>query len=85
LPQEIVSEIFVAFLPAYPDFLPIFGLRSPLLLCRICRQWQAIAIATPELWRAIRISVSHESGKAAAQLELLKTWLSRSGSCPLSI
>ncbi|KAJ7886637.1 hypothetical protein B0H14DRAFT_2182711, partial [Mycena olivaceomarginata] len=60
---------------------------SPLLLCGICRQWRAIAIATPELWRAIQISVSdeHTSYEAAAQLELLKTWLSRSGGCPLSM
>ncbi|KAJ7320705.1 hypothetical protein DFH08DRAFT_818965 [Mycena albidolilacea] len=85
LPPEIVSEIFVAFLPTYPDCPPTFGLHSPLLLCQICRHWRAIAIATPELWRAIQISVSRESGKAVAQLELLKTWLSRSGSCPLSI
>ncbi|KAJ7804863.1 hypothetical protein B0H14DRAFT_2260294, partial [Mycena olivaceomarginata] len=85
LPPEIVMEIFVAFLPAYPDCPPTFGLHSPLLLCQICRHWRAIAIATPELWRAIQISVSRESGKAAAQLELLKTWLLRSGSCPLSI
>ncbi|KAJ7804869.1 hypothetical protein B0H14DRAFT_2383435 [Mycena olivaceomarginata] len=85
LPPEIVSEIFVAFLPAYPDCPPIFGLRSPLLLCRICRQWQAIAIATPELWTAIQIKVSRDSRKARVQLEILKTWLSRSGCFPLSI
>ncbi|KAJ7901100.1 hypothetical protein B0H14DRAFT_1363862 [Mycena olivaceomarginata] len=87
LPAEIVSEIFVAFLPAYPDYPPSLGLYSPFLLCRICRQWRAIAIATPELWRAIKISVSDDYNldEAAAQLELLKTWLSRSGSCPLSM
>ncbi|KAJ7901094.1 hypothetical protein B0H14DRAFT_2330592 [Mycena olivaceomarginata] len=85
LPPEIVIEIFVAFLPAYPDCPLTFGLHSPLLLCQICRHWRAIAIVTPELWRAIQIRMSPESGKAAAQLELLKTWLSRSGSCPLSM
>jgi hypothetical protein len=87
LPPEIVSEIFVAFLPAYPGCPPIFGLRSPLLLCRICRRWRAIAIATPGLWGAIRIGcgVSRESGEAAAQLELPGIWLSRSGGCPLSM
>ncbi|KAJ7804862.1 hypothetical protein B0H14DRAFT_2611956 [Mycena olivaceomarginata] len=82
LPTEIVSEIFVAFSPPYPDYPPSLGLYSPLLLCRICWRWRAIAIATPELWRAIKINVSDE---AAAQLKLLKTWLSRSGSRPLSM
>ncbi|KAJ7901110.1 hypothetical protein B0H14DRAFT_1363984 [Mycena olivaceomarginata] len=87
LAPEIVSEIFLNFIPVYPDCPPTFGLYSPLLLCGICRQWRAIAIATPELWRAIQISVSdeHTSYEAAAQLELLKTWLSRSGGCPLSM
>jgi hypothetical protein len=65
-----------------PDYPLILGLYSPLLLCRICRQWRAIAIATPELWRAIKISVSDE---APAQLKLFKTWLSRSVSRPLSM
>jgi hypothetical protein len=87
LPPEIVSEIFLNFLPAYPECPPNFGIYSPLLLCRICRQWRAIAISTLELWRAIQIEVSKNDSdeKLAALLELLQTWLSRSGDYSLSL
>ncbi|KAF7364124.1 F-box domain-containing protein [Mycena sanguinolenta] len=82
LPPEIISEIFLHFLPAYPERPEHPGLSSPLLLCAICREWRAIAIGTPQLWRAVRMSASDDS--RAEQLELLSAWLSYSGSCPLS-
>ncbi|KAJ7890259.1 hypothetical protein B0H13DRAFT_1719999 [Mycena leptocephala] len=87
LPPEIVSEIFVNFLPSYPDCPPHFGLFSPLLLCRICQQWRKIAISTPALWRAIPIDIipQDDSKTLSKKLELLETWLKRSGSCPLSL
>jgi hypothetical protein len=44
-----------------------------------------MAIAIPGLWRAIQISVSYQPERAAAQFELLKTWLFRPDSLPLSL
>ncbi|KAJ7871612.1 hypothetical protein B0H13DRAFT_2554411 [Mycena leptocephala] len=35
LPNEIVSNIFVHFLPAYPEYPPLAGLLSPTLLTHI--------------------------------------------------
>ncbi|KAJ7042877.1 hypothetical protein C8F04DRAFT_1075092 [Mycena alexandri] len=89
LPSEILVEIFVHFLPAYPEFPPLSGLLSPLLLCRICQEWRAIALSTPSLWSAIRIT-SPRDGDAlesheVSKLEILKTWLTRSRNCPLSL
>ncbi|KAJ7479742.1 hypothetical protein FB451DRAFT_164345 [Mycena latifolia] len=81
LPPEIVSEIFEHFLPSCPDFAPAYGILSPLVLCRICRQWRQIALSTPTLWRSILITDS----KSEDQLDLLKMWLARSGDCPLAI
>ncbi|KAJ7704542.1 hypothetical protein B0H17DRAFT_1224669 [Mycena rosella] len=46
LPNEIVSEIFVNFLPVYPQRSPLSGPRSPALLAQICRKWRAIALET---------------------------------------
>ncbi|KAJ7507099.1 hypothetical protein B0H11DRAFT_1849617 [Mycena galericulata] len=84
LPNEIVSEIFVHFLPPYPKRPLIIGLRSPILLGQICRKWREIALSTPALWR--RVAVSLRSLKRRDQkLILLKTFLARSGSCPLSV
>jgi hypothetical protein len=87
LPPEILTEVFINFLPSYPDYPPLHGIFSPLLLCQICRQWRAVALSTPLLWRAIQVELTRGTSdkQLAAQLELLKTWLQRSGNCPLSL
>ncbi|KAJ7932065.1 hypothetical protein B0H13DRAFT_809491, partial [Mycena leptocephala] len=50
LPNEIVSEIFMRFLPTYPRFPPFTGILSPTILTQICRKWREIALGTPALW-----------------------------------
>ncbi|KAJ7719430.1 hypothetical protein DFH07DRAFT_859319 [Mycena maculata] len=82
LPSEIVSEIFVHFLPVYPLCPPQEGLLSPTLLTHICQKWREIALGTPALWRAISL---RDDIALEQQIHLLETWLSRSGCCPLSI
>ncbi|KAJ7246231.1 hypothetical protein C8J57DRAFT_1140777, partial [Mycena rebaudengoi] len=59
LPVEIMSEIFVHFLPIYPLRPPLAGLFSPALLGQICRNWREIALEIPCLWRAIEIYLHH--------------------------
>jgi hypothetical protein len=76
LPNEIVCEIFVYFLPPYPICPPPTGPLSPILLTHICRGWREIALASPELWRAIQISGDDD---------LVSTFFSRSVLRPLSI
>ncbi|KAJ7042908.1 hypothetical protein C8F04DRAFT_1075208 [Mycena alexandri] len=85
LPPELLAEIFINFLPAYPNFPPYFGFLSPLMLCRICRQWRAIALSTPALWTAMRFAITSFDSRQSQKLELLKTWLGRSGDCPLRL
>ncbi|KAJ7214690.1 hypothetical protein C8J57DRAFT_1600751 [Mycena rebaudengoi] len=84
LPTEITSEIFVNFLPPYPECPPATGLSSPELLGQICRTWREIAFGTPRLWRAIEL---HHDGDVSSTtaLDLFGTWMSRSKNCPLSI
>jgi len=84
LPNEIVSEIFIQFLPLYPKRPQPIGLLSPYLLCRICRQWRDIALATPKLWRAISLSLG-KVGRLPQKLHYLNTSLALSGSCLVSI
>ncbi|KAJ7650849.1 hypothetical protein FB45DRAFT_888957 [Roridomyces roridus] len=86
LPNEIVSEIFVHFLPPYPLCPPFAGLLSPTTLTQICQKWRDVAQTTPRLWRAISLPrralkrpVGDEEGW------LLESWVSRSARCPLSI
>ncbi|KAJ7909679.1 hypothetical protein B0H13DRAFT_2330136 [Mycena leptocephala] len=85
LPNEIVSDIFMHFLPPYPLFPPLIGLLSPTLLTQICRRWREIALGTPALWRAI--SSYHESIHIPYDLVIhaFDTWLNRSGCCPVSL
>ncbi|KAJ7083485.1 hypothetical protein C8R44DRAFT_992037 [Mycena epipterygia] len=81
LPNEIVSEIFIQFLPVYPLCPRMIGLLSPICLTQICLEWRELALGTPALWRAVSThALTHER-----QLHMLQSWLSRSGCCPLSI
>ncbi|KAJ7257080.1 hypothetical protein C8J57DRAFT_555544 [Mycena rebaudengoi] len=84
IPTEIMSQIFIAFLPAYPERPPVTGLLSPALLGQICRNWREIAFDTPWLWRAIEIYL-HKGSSVDTQLNVLTTWLSRSKNCSLSV
>ncbi|KAJ7822363.1 hypothetical protein B0H13DRAFT_1659736, partial [Mycena leptocephala] len=77
LPNEIIFEIFIHFLPIYPAW-PFTGLLSPTTLTHICRQWREITLTTPLLWRAIGLSDERRS-------DICNTWLTRSRRCPLSI
>ncbi|KAJ7202424.1 hypothetical protein GGX14DRAFT_654500 [Mycena pura] len=83
LPNEITSEIFLNFIPAYPSCPQLVGIdsESPGQLLRVCRQWRDVALSAAQLWRAIKICPKVNMKK---QLGLMKTWLERSGSCPLA-
>ncbi|KAJ6470283.1 hypothetical protein C8R47DRAFT_761798 [Mycena vitilis] len=82
LPNELVSEIFVHFLPTYPLCPPLTGTDSPQLLLHICRRWRHIALFTPGLWRAISLDGFETD---VEQHETVQAWLGRSGDYPLSI
>ncbi|KAJ7704171.1 hypothetical protein B0H16DRAFT_719664 [Mycena metata] len=82
LPPEITSEIFLHFLPTYPQFPPLSGILSPVILCQICGHWREIALSTPRLWRAIKLLLRPSQGELAL-LDCLTTWLARSGQSPL--
>ncbi|KAJ6512597.1 hypothetical protein C8R45DRAFT_323869 [Mycena sanguinolenta] len=82
LPNEMVSEIFLHTLPPYPLCPQLFGRTSPTSLTHICRKWREIALATPELWRAIRVSDVSSIHRERPESEV---WTKRSGSFPLLI
>ncbi|KAJ7633191.1 hypothetical protein FB45DRAFT_1058154 [Roridomyces roridus] len=84
LPAEITSEIFLQFLPSYPERPSVVGPYSPSLLLQICRRWRDVALATPTLWSTMEL-ILESPQYHAGQLDLLKVWLPRSGNCALSI
>jgi hypothetical protein len=83
LPNEIVSEIFLHFMPPHPIFPPLIGLLSPATLTQICRRWREVALAIPALWSAIELS----DGRIPFEQHrhITENWLKRSRHCPLSI
>ncbi|KAJ7161186.1 hypothetical protein C8R46DRAFT_1194490 [Mycena filopes] len=84
LPNEVVSEIFVHFLPIYPKCPPLTGTLSPTNLTRICRKFREVALATPALWRAICLSIEDDD-LSDWQHNEFDAWLVRSGCTPLSV
>jgi hypothetical protein len=83
VPNKIVVEIFIHFLPPYPLRPPFRGPLSPTVLTQICRKWREIALTCPTLWRAISLPSAYCDSPQV--LEMSEQWLSRSGCGPLSI
>jgi len=67
--------------------------EAPVLLGRVCSQWRRLSLATPEIWSSLHIvppSVNFSNpalstARFQQKRELIRTWLGRSGACPLSI
>ncbi|KAK7036094.1 F-box domain-containing protein [Favolaschia claudopus] len=86
LPNEITSEIFVHFLPPEPGLPEVNSRLSPTRLTHVCRKWRAVAVATPALWKGLRVIVPPSLGRDLKGLaSLADMCLQRSGYCPLSI
>ncbi|KAK6977608.1 hypothetical protein R3P38DRAFT_2666399 [Favolaschia claudopus] len=89
LPLEILSEIFMACLPT-DRFCAMSASEAPVLLGHICSSWRALSLAIPQLWASLHVvePLRYETAaeKVVGQrLDGMKTWLGRSGQCPLSI
>nr|GAT50662.1 predicted protein [Mycena chlorophos] len=81
LPPEIVAEIFLHYLPPYPDCPPLRGPGSPTYLLGICRQWREIALHTPRLWRAVSLGAPVTDWNADEAMR----WFERSANCRMSL
>ncbi|KAK7014268.1 F-box domain-containing protein [Favolaschia claudopus] len=85
LPNEIIVEIFLHFLPTYPEPPPLVGIYSPTCLTQVCRKWREIAHRTPALWRAIDLTRPFEKPGVEEAVSLSLLWTERSGVYPLSL
>ena len=88
LPAEIKAAIFYKAmqLPCPLNDGGSKGERPPVItpffLGKICRDWRDLVWSSPLLWSNIHLSVTRRRRKAQARL--LRDWLSRTASCPLS-
>ncbi|KAJ7187858.1 hypothetical protein C8R46DRAFT_3065 [Mycena filopes] len=85
LPPEITLEIFTHLLPTYPDCPHPDGRDSPTRLTRICRAWREISLATPSLWRAVRLWPEDDDLPPARLAQKLEIWARRSGCYPMAV
>lgn len=87
LPSEIISEIFIHCLPIPSIQFHAVGIQVPLRLGQLCRRWRDIALSTPALWTFIPLTLEGSTGNASQEfkLQIVKTWLDRSGELPLMI
>ncbi|KAJ6526945.1 hypothetical protein DFH09DRAFT_1328277 [Mycena vulgaris] len=93
LPPDILTEIFLACIPTHRNCV-MSAREAPVILGRICSSWRATSLSAPRLWARLHVveptrphyltSILFEE-KLAQRLETTKTWLSRSGQCPLSL
>ncbi|KAJ6532010.1 hypothetical protein B0H19DRAFT_1005659 [Mycena capillaripes] len=85
IPPEVLSEIFIQCLPQdtkFVKFVKASVTDCPLLLTQVSSNWRCVALATPLLWSSITVNLSVKS--CLPNLPLIKAWIARSGSCPLS-
>ena len=88
LPPELLCEIFLHSLPDSPEpgFVytpPPRAVDAPLLLCQICSHWRKVALSLSSLWSSLSVTVSSQGQKP--RMPLVKLWLARSRSHPLSL
>ncbi|KAJ7473270.1 hypothetical protein FB451DRAFT_1035779, partial [Mycena latifolia] len=91
IPNEITSEIFKHCLPVGNRRGRPRCQMAPLLLTTICRHFRQVCLATPALWTSMKVDLpcgwTHTTNKVAlgkGVAKLVRLWLGRAGSCPLS-
>lgn len=89
LPAETLARIFVHCLPGSLYVVPRIK-DAPLLLVQVCRHWREVAITTPRLWCHLNAIQDYGLDVPLPRMDGrdvmgYASWLSRSGSCPLSL
>jgi hypothetical protein len=97
LPIELLSEIFLICVGDVLD--EYHTILMPLLVSKICSRWRSAAITNPKLWSWLFLDLTPPTPKlssprstpplpsspGASQKNMVQTWLTRSGACPLTI
>jgi hypothetical protein len=81
LPPELLSEIFM-LLPTPSEVLGPTDWDATFILGAVCSHWRKLALSTPRLWCTIYVNL--DRGNPESKADMVRTWLERSGQCPLS-
>ncbi|KAF8335203.1 hypothetical protein F5887DRAFT_989397, partial [Amanita rubescens] len=82
LPCEILAEVFWN---CVSETTWMSCASAPLLLCRVCSSWRALALATPKIWTTIRINICNSTMNPSVAAHVTDAWLKRSQSLPLTL
>jgi hypothetical protein len=77
IPSEMLCEIFLYCLEDRSDYRAVE--KAPFQLSFVCNKWRRVVISTPQLWSYIFIR------RGPIVMEILQTWLLRSGTSPLTL
>ncbi|KAJ7496529.1 hypothetical protein FB451DRAFT_1359150 [Mycena latifolia] len=81
LPDDVMSRIFVHCLPDTPS--EPNASMAPMLFGAVCHEWRDVSRGAPALWSVVRADFT--DGKKAGFEQLVREWLGRSGSSPLTL
>jgi hypothetical protein len=90
-PPELLATIFILALPeewVLSDSEPYQSYlyrRAVLLPGQICSFWRDVALTTPHLWSKITLNLALDGKIYQTEINLVDTWLSRTGEYPLCI
>ncbi|KAJ6544655.1 hypothetical protein DFH09DRAFT_1173044 [Mycena vulgaris] len=83
LPSELLSEIFLFFLPVT---LPVKADEPISVVPQVCRAWNDLVSQSPELWASISVTFDHEGVNVQRITGIAERWLARAGATyPLNI
>ncbi|KAF8892543.1 hypothetical protein BD779DRAFT_1670233 [Infundibulicybe gibba] len=78
IPTELLAKIFFHYVAFSGMVWP--ARCTPVTLSHVCQHWRRLTLTFPTLWSSIFIQ-----SPSRGDLSLVKLWLDRSRSCPLSI
>ena len=86
LPREIIAETFWNCLEHERETVWMSRDNAPLLLCRVCSSWRALAMVMPQLWANVGIVLRHPNDvDPSIWAHITNAWLERSGVLPLTV
>lgn len=87
IPEDIMLEIFMHFKDEWGNKARFSVKHGPLAITGVCQRWRNIALRTPSLWSSIPVAIDsyHDAADWILLEAMLKTWLNRTKSYPLSI
>ncbi|KII84436.1 hypothetical protein PLICRDRAFT_365506 [Plicaturopsis crispa FD-325 SS-3] len=82
MPPEVLGKIFSLTRPIKVYKWSPAAHKAPLLLCRVCSKWRAIAISTPCLWDSLKITIGEHA--PTPRFPLIESFVSRARGRPLN-